>query len=218
MMTVIKIAFVILMLIPIAVLMRYLLSRLYQEPSGQTDTDGSPPRRRKKEQKADKKTDKKETEGRTTQKRENENKKRGEKPIRAHEKDAPRSRSSTGRSSSYTPRKPQELKRSKRVPFDESLPKKTGYTQPGRVRPSDAAVKRRAQEEKVQQPPRQASMQTSNEETLESWIENAPIKRKPRSERKPTKRQLRRNRERARKRDMKRRQEEDKNREKDTYE
>lgn len=234
-MTVIKIIFVILLLIPIGMLMRYLLGKLSAEVPAQTDSVEIRSGRKRKIRRGPKAT--KARTGAAS----------GKADRKVQEK-APE-RTDNRENDSYRSRQPKEWSRSDRVPFGESQ----GYKvpQPGnRKRRTEASPWRRDPEE-IENPWRREPEEIENpwrreREKIESpWrSQNAADRRKPsdavrervaedsasveipqspeipvqepqpiserktrkkRSEKSPTKRQLRKNRERARKRDLKKR-------------
>jgi|GEM_PF-2611380 len=201
-MTVIKIVFVVLLLVPVAILMRYLLVRLSAETPAQTDPDvpvaqaGSRIRRSSESRDAGK--------GRSKGKPNPMGRFR-KKPAQAKATAATDDRAAPekkGSASTYTPRQPEQWQRSERVPFGESEgyhvdpPRKYSAGGSGaaqRQRPSDAARQRHIEETGEAQPA----------------AEEKPAKKnRHRSEKSPSKRQLRKNRERARKRDMNKRKRE----------
>ena len=186
-MIVIKIIFIIMLLVPIIILMRHMLTGLSSESPAQTDPDvpvGRKISHRSKSRSSTAKksgtTNKDRTSGKGRTKTQNSTRvrtkrdpARGEKPV-----------GTTKRGSTYTPRQPEKWQRSERVPFGET----EGYHV---------------------EPP-----QNRNKETADAPAENKKtpaVNRKNRSAKSPTKRQLRKNRERARKRDLKRRKKEQNN-------
>ena len=201
------------------------MTRLSKEkPMQKSESTGTGERRKTK---PGKKTERSSSTAVSSSKKKRSRQTQGKKKIAAHDRNGPKKETPSGSNRSATKnnkpasknrsaaasgndlRRPEKLKRSKRVPFDESLLGRTapaGKSLSGE-RTDFSEVKRKHN--------REAFMRSSDggadhrDETLEDWLDAIPIKRKPRSERRPTKRQLRKNRERARKRDLKRRKEAD---------
>ena len=213
-MPIIKMIFVLLLLIPVAILMLWLIARLRDEVPKQPDEDIRERKRRKKE-----KTSRKER--RAARKQQENAVRSGDAErtvdtaagISGAEKNTPDGSGRSGRSSTASGaasnrhsgaaygrqrsaghgavsgrssaddglRHPQELKRSERVPFEQSLP-------PARSNAASSAG-------------RSETLQFPGTEGGRTSADNA--KKGTRSEKRPSKRQLRKNRERARKRDLK---------------
>lgn len=198
MMTVIKIIFVLLLLIPIAFFMRFLLGMLMAEVPRQVMT----PQREKlsRQEKAARKAAEKEA----RQARQRAAKKGitvqpGGRVDGAYTDAAgadPRTSGGrpAGSKSNYTPRRPEEVHRSERVPF--AMPAGQGETTGGQ-RGSGDAYNAGGSGSAYGSGARSAADTPA--------VTPRPSARKARSEKQPTKRQLRKNRERARKRDRKRR-------------
>lgn len=204
MMTFIKIVFVILLLIPIALLMRYFVSRLSREVPRQAFS----PMKSRAEKKAEKARKKAEKNDRN-KKNKGSGKDKNQAPLKTYDKPSEnRASHRPSEKEGYTPRQPKQWERSERVPFGEAEGYKVRPEK--RVKPSDA-VRRR--EGSVNTP-------SGNDDTEEiAFAEDKKEAKKPRkknrSDKLPTKRQLRKNRERARKRDLKMRKKERKQEGKD---
>ena len=221
-MTVFKIIFIVLLLIPIALLMRYFLGRLSKEAPAQTDSSVPVVKRKRTVSDDDKNSRnmKKIRSERRDRKNGDDDSMRdkvqvAEKKTRTAVQDAD--------SSSYTPRRPEKWERSDRIPFGEAegyrveVPKKRRPIAENPDvkkwrRPSDAA-RERSEEEALKAQKRLTADGT--QESIAFEKESTGKKKKNRSEKSPSKRQLRKNRERARKRDLNRRKKEREARSKD---
>ena len=207
-MTVFKIIFIVLLLIPIALLMRYFLGRLSKETSAQTDS--SLPVVKRKRTVNDDDNSPRNVKNRS----ERRDRKNGDDESMRDKVQATAVRDAD--SSSYTPRRPEQWERSDRIPFGEAegyrveAPKKRRPIAENPDvkkwrKPSDAA-RERSEEEALKAQKRLTADETEDSIAFEK--ESTGKKKKNRSGESPSKRQLRKNRERARKRDLNRRKKE----------
>lgn len=198
-MTVIKILFIILLIVPIAFFMRFIIGRLSSETPKQSYTDDqirayrTPKKRRQKGYGTEKKanTTKASSSSRTSNTSYPEKKRKTLADKAPNQKERPAG-AGNKRTSVYTPRQPAKWQRSERVPFGEA----EGFD----------TYRKSLSSGKTDVPSRSANGDKLPLDSDELLLSNK--RKKNRSDKAPSKRQLRKNRERARKRDMKKRKKE----------